>query len=156
MGLALDEAENAMSYGEVPVGSVIVSADGQILAQKGNRVINSNDPTAHAEILAIRAAARLTGNERLGGCVPVATLEPCLMCAAAIVEARLAGVVFGALDTEWGALVSRNDYISITRGRKIWHLGGIRSQECASLLNEFFSLRREDNRHGVNYDQFSG
>lgn len=142
MGMALENARLAMYAGEVPVGAVIVASDGRILASQGNRVISSSDPTAHAEILAIREASRKAHNERLCGAIIIVTLEPCLMCAAAILEARLAGVVFGAADTQLGAVVSRHDYPSIARGRKVWHMGGVRASECASLLNNFFALKR--------------
>ena len=98
MRLALDEARQAAREGEVPVGAVLVAADGRLLARAHNRPVALHDPTAHAEILALRAAGAASGNYRLGGGVLVVTLEPCAMCAAALVHARLAGVVYGAAD----------------------------------------------------------
>lgn len=143
MRLALAEAARAWELGEVPVGAVLVSAGGEILARAGNRVAGRHDPTAHAEILAIRAAARKIGNERLTGSILAVTLEPCLMCAAAILQARLAGIVFGAADQREGAIISRADFIAITGpAREIWHLGGILSAECAAILRNFFRDRR--------------
>lgn len=143
MRMAL-ELTNAPEYrSEVPVGALVVAPDGVICGASGNRVKADHDPAGHAEILAIRAACRAIGNERLQGHILVATLEPCLMCAAAILEARLAGVVFGCADRQAGAIASRADFIAITgESRHIWHIGGILAPECARKLRDFFIERR--------------
>ncbi len=104
MALALAEAEACAARGEVPVGAVITDAHGQVLARAGNRIIERRDPTAHAEILALRAAAAALGNERLIGCTLYASLEPCAMCAGAIAHARIARVAFAAEDPKGGAV----------------------------------------------------
>lgn len=143
MALALDEAQAALSAGEVPVGAVIVSPKGTILAKSGNTVERDKDPTAHAEVLAIRKAGALLGNWRLEGCVLVVTLEPCAMCAAAIAHARLNGVVFGAADESAGAVISRAEYLDgICLPKRIWHMGGVQAEACAALLQQCFQARR--------------
>jgi tRNA(Arg) A34 adenosine deaminase TadA len=103
--MALREAQAAVVRGEVPVGAVLVSADGQVLARDGNRILERHDPTAHAEVLVLRAAAQALGNERLAGTTLYVTLEPCAMCAGAISFARVAGVVFAAEDPKGGAIL---------------------------------------------------
>lgn len=139
MDMALAEARLCMRLGEVPVGALILDPRGQVLACTGNRVERSGDPTAHAEILAMRQAASRLGNHRMGDCLLICTLEPCLMCAGAISHARLAGVIFGAADPFAGALISRADYYDLPgASRKLWHLGGIRGDECAGILQSFF------------------
>lgn len=139
MDMALAQAHLCLRLGEVPVGALILDTCGKVLACAGNRVESSNDPAAHAEILALRQAGAYLGNHRLGGCVLVCTLEPCLMCAGAISHARLTGVVFGAADALAGAFVSRADYYDLPgASRKLWHLGGIRGEECAAILQSFF------------------
>lgn len=143
MDSALEMAELTPLTGDVPVAAVIVAPDGDIIAGACNAVERDNDPTAHAELLAIRQAARQRKNWRLGGCVLVVTLEPCAMCAAAIVHARLAGVVFGAADEAAGAVVSRAEYLDgPIPGRHVWHMGGVRSEACAALLRQCFQARR--------------
>lgn len=143
MELALSAADRALAGGDVPVGAVIVAPDGGIIAQACNAVERDNDPSAHAELLAIREAARARKNWRLEGCVLVVTLEPCAMCAAAIVHSRLAGVVFGAADEAAGAVVSRAEYLDgPVSGRSVWHMGGVRSEACAALLRRCFQARR--------------
>lgn len=143
MELALRAADAALAEGDVPVGAVIAAPDGTILARVGNAVERDADPTAHAELLAIREAARKRKNRRLDGCVLVVTLEPCAMCAAAIVHARLAGVVFGAADEAAGAVVSRAEYLDgPVPGRRVWHMGGVRSEACAALLRRCFQAQR--------------
>lgn len=143
MELALSAAHAALAEGDVPVGAVIAAPDGTLLAVAGNAVERDNDPSAHAEILALREAARARKNWRLDGCVLVVTLEPCAMCAAAIVHARLAGVVFGAADEAAGAVVSRAEYLDgPVSGRGVWHMGGVRSEACAALLRRCFQARR--------------
>lgn len=145
MGLALREARQNALAGETPVGAIVVSPTGKILAAGANRVIRDRDPTAHAEIVAIRKAASVLGDERLIGCALAVTLEPCLMCAAAIREARLSGVVFGCADAREGAIISRADYIDLTGASgHIWHLGGVLAESCAAVLKDFFAARRGD------------
>lgn len=142
MARALAEAEHAQALGEVPVGAVIVAPDGTIIGQGHNRVIIDNDPTAHAEVAALREAARALGNYRLGGCLLAVTLEPCIMCLGAIVHARIAGVVYGAPDPRAGAVESRMDgFAEPFLNHRPWHLGGIRAPECAALLHRFFRKR---------------
>ena len=144
MALALDEARNAGAQGDVPVGAVIVAPEGEILAMAGNAVERGRDPTAHAEVLAIREACARLGNWRLSGCVLVVTLEPCAMCAAAIAHARFAGVVYGAADEAAGAVTSRAEYLDGPAcPTPVWHMGGVRSEECAALLRDCFAGRRQ-------------
>lgn len=143
MQKAIALAREAGKEGEVPVGALLISADGQILGQGGNQVEKLCDPTAHAEILAIRQASCNSRNYRLEGSILVSTLEPCPMCAGAIMHSRLAGVVFGASDPEQGAIVSCAEYLSCAATRdRIWHMGGICARECADLLKFFFQVRR--------------
>ncbi|MBD5558302.1 MAG: nucleoside deaminase [Desulfovibrio sp.] len=143
MDMALEEARKAVALGEVPVGALIVAPDGRILARAGNAVERRHDPTAHAEVLAIREACARLDNWRLSGCVLVVTLEPCAMCAAAIVHARLAGVVYGAADDAAGAVISRAEYLDApVSTTPVWHMGGVRARECAALLRECFEARR--------------
>ena len=140
---ALFEARAAGESGEVPVGALVVSGRGDILARAGNRVETLRDPTAHAEILALRSACVGAGNYRLEGAVLVATLEPCLMCTGALAHARLAGLVFGADDIRAGAVVSCLDGLEQAfLNHRTWHLGGICARECAAVLREFFTKRR--------------
>ena len=133
----------ASGCGEVPVGAVIAAPDGTILAEEANAPIRAHDPTGHAEIRALRAAARALGNYRLTGCVMAVTLEPCLMCTGALVHARLAGVVYGAADRQAGAVLSCLGGLDLCfHNHRVWHYGGVRSEECAQLLHEFFRKRR--------------
>ena len=143
MDLALEEARRAAAAGEVPVGAVLAAADGRLLACAGNGVVRRNDPTAHAEILALRQAGAVLGNYRLGGCVLAVTLEPCAMSAAACVHARLAGVVYGAADPRAGAVISRVEYLDAPEANhRGWHMGGVRGEPCAAILRAFFGERR--------------
>src|SRR3954464_11013986 len=139
---ALDEARAAASGGDVPVGAVIVRDD-EIIARASNRTVRDQDPTAHAELLAIRAAAQALGSWRLGGCTLYVTLEPCAMCAGAIVLARLDRVVFGAWDDKAGMAGSVGD---ILRHPRLNHRpavqGGVAAEESSTVLREFFALRR--------------
>lgn len=145
MGRALKRARLAAAAGEIPVGAVIAAPDGTVLAEEANAPVALHDPTAHAEILALRQAGRGLGNYRLGGCVLVVTLEPCAMCAAACIHARLAGVVYGAADSQAGAVVSRAEYFDAqSANHSLWHMGGVRAVECAELLRGFFAARREE------------
>ncbi len=143
MALALQEARAAAGRGEVPVGAVVLAPDGSVLARAGNRVEADADAGAHAELLALRAAARRVGSPRLPGCTLVATLEPCLMCAGACVHFRVGRVVFGAYDPKGGG---------VEHGPRVFEapgclhrpevVGGVREGECAALLREFFKARR--------------
>lgn len=143
MQLALSEAEAAAARGEVPVGAVIVDAAGRVLARAGNRVLGDRDPTAHAELLAIRAAARVLDSERLIDCDLYVTLEPCAMCAQAISFARIRRVYFGASDEKGGGV---DHGARIFRQPTCHHrpevYGGIGERAAASLLRDFFAARR--------------
>jgi tRNA(adenine34) deaminase len=142
MQLALEEARAAAARGEVPIGCVIVR-DGEVLARAGNRTLADRDPTAHAEILAIREAARALGSERLSGCDLYVTLEPCTMCAAAASFARIRRLYYGAGDPKGGAVDSGvRFYDSATCHHKPEVYGGIGDAEAAALLREFFAARR--------------
>jgi len=143
MGEALALAQEAGRRGEVPVGAVVVR-DGAILGRGGNAPIAGHDPTAHAEIAALRDAARAVGNYRLPGMALYVTIEPCAMCAGAILHARIARVVFGAADPKTGACGS---VIDLFAEPKLNHhatvVGGVRADECGELLSSFFAARRE-------------
>jgi tRNA(adenine34) deaminase len=146
MRIALDQAHNAWLVGEVPVGAVIVRA-GQVIATGYNRPITQHDPTAHAEIVALRHAATLLGNYRLPECELYVTLEPCAMCAMALLHARFKRVVFGAADPKTGAAGSVVDLFADARLNHHTRLaGGVLSAECAQVLREFFVARREHYR----------
>jgi tRNA(adenine34) deaminase len=143
MDLALDEARKAQELGEVPVGCVIVR-DGAIVALAGNRTLADRDPTAHAEMVAIRAAAQKLGSERLTGCDLYVTLEPCAMCAAAISFARIRRLYYGAPDPKGGAVDhGPRFYQSPTchHGPEVY--GGISEHDAATLLRAFFAARRD-------------
>ncbi|MBG0826912.1 nucleoside deaminase [Planomonospora sp. ID67723] len=143
MRLALAQAVRAGERGEVPVGAVVLGPDGAVLSQAGNDRESLRDPTAHAEVLALREAAREHGEWRLGGCTLVVTLEPCTMCAGAAVLARVDRVVYGAVDAKGGAAGSLWDVI---RDRRLNHrpevVMGVLAGECAGVLTEFFAARR--------------
>ncbi|MFP5239301.1 MAG: nucleoside deaminase [Acidobacteriota bacterium] len=145
MARALRQAWFAGKAGEDPVGALVIeAATGRILAQACNASIGLNDPTAHAEILAIRQAGQALGNYRLGGCILAVTLEPCLMCVGAVIHARLDGVVFGALDPKAGALVSNLDGAALPfANHRPAVLGGVLAHECGATLSRFFSARRK-------------
>jgi tRNA(adenine34) deaminase len=142
MRLALAEAERAALSGDVPVGAVVLARDGTLLAAGHNEREATDDPTAHAEVLAIRRAAALIGDWRLSGCTLVVTLEPCTMCAGAIVQSRVDRVVYGARDEKAGAAGSLWDVI---RDRRLNHrpevILGVLEQECAKQLTDFFRER---------------
>ncbi len=142
MRLALDQAHNAWLLGEVPVGAVIVH-EGRVLATGYNRPIGDSDPTAHAEIVALRQAASLLGNYRLPGCTLYVTLEPCAMCAMALLHARIERVVFGASDPKTGAAGSVLDLFAQPLLNHHASLrAGVEAQACGALLQEFFRERR--------------
>ena len=142
MAEALALAQAAGERGEVPVGAIVV-CDGAIVGRGGNAPIVSSDPTAHAEIAALRDAATLLGNYRLPGCTMYVTLEPCVMCAGALMHARLARLVFGARDAKTGACGS---VVNILAEPRLNHhtrvTGGVRASECGALLTRFFAQRR--------------
>jgi tRNA(adenine34) deaminase len=142
MALAIEQAA-AAGDADVPVGAVILDAAGTVLAAASNRREADRDPTAHAEILAIRAAARALGDWRLTGCTLAVTLEPCTMCAGAILAARLSRLVYGADDPRAGAAGSRWDLLhDRDLGNDIEVVGGVLAEECAALLRAFFERLR--------------
>jgi tRNA(adenine34) deaminase len=143
MGLALEEAREGLAVGEVPVGAVLVGEGGEILARTFNRPIGLSDPTAHAEILALRAGARLLGNYRLLGSSLYVTIEPCIMCLGALLHARVRRLVFGASDPKGGACVSLYRLPEDTRfNHRLEVTGAVREAECRELVQEFFKARR--------------
>ena len=143
MSAALDEARAAAAAGEVPVAAVVVHR-GEIIARANNRTVRDQDPTAHAESIAIRAAAAALGSWRLDGCTLYVTLEPCAMCAGAIVLARIGRLVFGAWDDKAGMAGSVADLLRHPRlNHRPEVLAGVRREECAELLTEFFRSRRQ-------------
>ena len=143
---ALAEADSACKSGEVPVGAIIV-LDGNIVARGRNAVIASGDPTAHAEIIALREAAKAVGNYRLNGAVLYSTIEPCAMCAGALVHARIARLVYGARDPKAGAVethfgICTTDFLN----HQVIVEGGILEDECSRVLQSFFRDRRSSQR----------
>jgi tRNA(adenine34) deaminase len=142
MARALAEARAAAARGETPVGAVVMRA-GAIIAAAGNRVIQDRDPTAHAEMLAIRAAAEALGDWRLSGCTLAVTLEPCCMCAGAIVLARIDRLVYGAADPKAGAVDTLYRLCSDERlNHRLEVVSGVRQRECAETLTRFFQVQR--------------
>jgi tRNA(adenine34) deaminase len=142
MDLALSEASKAQAAGEVPVGAVIVAA-GVVIGRGFNRPISVNDPTAHAEIIALREAASHERNYRLTNAVLYCTVEPCVMCAGAIMHARITRLVFGTPDAKAGAAGSIYNVLTDPRlNHRVDVISGIREDECAALLREFFAGRR--------------
>ncbi len=140
---ALSEAEKSRNTGEVPVGCIITDGSGTIIGRGHNSPVASTDPTAHGEMIALRNAAKKQGNYRLPGCLAFVTLEPCPMCAGALVHARIARVYFGTKDLKGGGLVS--NYGIGTDGKlnhEIEVVGGILEEECQRLLKEFFRAKR--------------
>ena len=148
MRIALDEACKAATMGEVPVGAVVLAPDGSILTTAGNRTEALNDPTAHAEILALRAASMRLGSPRLPGCTLIVTLEPCPMCAHAISLFRIHRLIFGAYDPKGGG---------VDHGARVFNasschhkpdvVGGVYETHAAALLRDFFKARRPDRQH---------
>ena len=142
MGLALEQAARAAQAGEVPVGAVVV-LDGRLLGAGHNAPIASHDPTAHAEITALRAAARAAGNYRLTGATLYATIEPCVMCCGAALHARIARLVYGADDAKGGAVRSVHRLLDDARlNHHITVTAGVRAAECGARLSEFFRAKR--------------
>jgi tRNA(adenine34) deaminase len=143
MDAALEEARRARDAGEVPIGAV-VAVEGEIVARGFNQPIGSGDPTAHAEIVAIREAARRVGNYRLTGATLAVTIEPCLMCVGALIHARIGTLVFGAAEPRSGAVIS-----TVRGGELPGHnhrfevVAGVRETECRELMQEFFKTRRQ-------------
>src|SRR5215831_7379134 len=142
MDLALTEARKAEQAEEVPVGAIIVLEDA-VIGSGFNQPISTNDPTAHAEIVALRKAAESVGNYRLSGAVLYCTVEPCMMCAGAMIHARIARLVFGAPDPKAGSAGSIYNVLTDPRlNHRVEVVSGIREEQCAALLREFFSSRR--------------
>jgi tRNA(adenine34) deaminase len=144
MGLALDEARLALEHGDVPIGAVVLrDADGEVIGRGHNERERRQDPTAHAEVLALQQAAAAVGSWRVLGCTLVVTLEPCAMCAGAIVLARVPRVVYGCTDPKAGAAGSVLDVLAEPRlNHRPEVVGGVRAEECAELLRRFFAERR--------------
>ena len=144
MQLALEQAELAAERGEVPVGAVLVDAQGMVLASDGNRPIEYNDPTAHAEMVVLRQAGCSLANYRLSGTTMYVTIEPCVMCAGALVHARVSRLVYGADDPKAGGVVS---LYQVGRDGHLNHnlevAGGILGEECAAVLRGFFQRKRK-------------
>ena len=140
---AIAEAGTAERDGEVPVGAVVVH-NGEIIARGGNRVLRDSDPTAHAEIVALRAAGKMLGNYRLEGCTLYTTLEPCAMCAGAILHARIERLVYAASDPKAGACGSVLSVMNHPRlNHKVEVVSGLLAEECGAMLTEFFRRRRQ-------------
>ena len=143
MKLALEQAQHAWDLGEVPVGAVVVK-DGVVIATGYNQPIGKHDPTAHAEIVALRAAAEVLGNYRLPGCELYVTLEPCVMCSGAMMHARVAKIVYGAPDPKTGACGS---VVNLFEQAQLNHhaevVGGVLAEECGAMLKNFFAARRK-------------
>jgi tRNA(adenine34) deaminase len=142
MQAALDAARAAAAHGEVPVGCVIVLGN-RIVAQAGNRTIANCDPTAHAEILALREAAKESGNYRMNGATAYVTVEPCAMCAGAMIQARIARLVYGCDDPKGGAAHTCFDILAHPAlNHRVDVLGGVLAEECAEVMQNFFAARR--------------
>ena len=144
MQQALVLAREAAAHGEVPVGAVLVSAAGELLGSGFNHPIASHDPTAHAEIVALRMAARNEQNYRLPGSTLYVTIEPCTMCVGAMIHARVTRVVFGASEPRFGALVSQRRLLDTGEfNHFLQYQGGVLAEECGALMREFFKARRD-------------
>jgi tRNA(adenine34) deaminase len=146
---ALKEADKGFAEGEVPVGALIVDAGGEVIARAHNQPLSRNDPTAHAEILALRKASSLCRNYRLEGATLAVTIEPCPMCMGAAIHARIAKLVFGASDPRWGAAGSLYNLAADDRlNHRIEVVHGIMEEECLNLMQVFFQSRREKRESG--------
>ncbi len=143
MQLALDEARHALHLGEVPIGAVVAS-DQQVVSTGFNQPIQSVDPTAHAELVAIRKAARELGNYRLSGLTLYVTVEPCMMCIGAIVHARIATLVYGATEPKFGGVESLFDLNEIRMPHRLSIVSGVLEPDCRKILQDFFKYRREN------------
>lgn len=144
MALALEQARRALDAGEVPIGALVVSSEREVIGRGFNHPITSKDPTGHAEIMALREAAQHTGNYRLTGTTLYCTLEPCLMCAGALLHARVRRLVFGAYDPRAGAAGSLYNVVADTRlNHQPEVVAGVREPECRQLLQEFFIWKRK-------------
>lgn len=141
MGLALEQARRGQAAGEVPIGAVVVAA-GSVAGEGFNRPVGSVDPTAHAEIVALRAAASALGNYRLPEATLYVTLEPCLMCVGALIGARVGTVVYGAAEPKWGAVESILKVSTLAANHRFAVVSGVREAECRALVVEFFRARR--------------
>ncbi|MCA1743957.1 MAG: nucleoside deaminase [Desulfovibrionales bacterium] len=144
METALEEAQNAARIQEVPIGAVLIDEKtSNIIARAYNQSIFLNDPTAHVEICCLRQAALLKGNYRLPGTIMIVTLEPCIMCLGALIQARVAGVIFGARDNRSGAIVSRIDIGEMQwLNHKFWYIDGVLEDKCSAVLKKFFRKKR--------------
>jgi tRNA(adenine34) deaminase len=142
MEMCLEEAAKASDEGEVPVGALIASPEGEVIARAHNLTIAANSPTAHAEILALNEASRSLGNYRLTGCTLYVTMEPCVMCAGALIEARVKRVVFGCYDAKRGGLGSVVDINKLPLNHKLEVKGGVHEEKSTALLRKFFQSRR--------------
>ena len=143
MGLAIAQARLAEMADEVPIGAVLLDASGAVIASGFNQPVSSKDPTAHAEVVVLREAARKLANYRLPSTTLVVTLEPCLMCAGALVNARVSRVVYGAREPKWGAMESLLRLETLGVNHHIEVISGVREQECGDLMRNFFRKRRE-------------
>lgn len=142
MDLALGQARRAEAAAEVPVGAILVDEGGSVVATGFNQPVSSGDPTAHAEIVALREAAHKAANYRLPGTTIVVTVEPCLMCAGALINARVARVVYGTREPKWGAFGSLLQADRLAMNHRIEVVEGIREEDCAELMRGFFRRRR--------------
>ncbi len=143
MRLALEEARHALHLGEVPIGAVLAH-DQEVIASGFNQPIHAVDPTGHAEIVAMRKAARELGNYRLGGLTLYVTVEPCMMCVGAIVQARVGSLVYGASEPKFGAVESLFDLKGIRIPHRLAISSGVLEQDCKKILQDFFKFRREN------------
>ncbi len=147
MQLALEEAQKAFLLDEVPVGAVVVAKNGQILARAHNLTRTNNDPSAHAEILALRQAAEKIKNFRILDSYLIVTLEPCIMCLGALREARIEGVVFAVRDKEAGAICSMIDGLELPlKSPKVWYMSNVCEEQARTLLRDFFEHKREEKK----------
>lgn len=143
MGLAIEEAKLALAHDDVPVGALVVR-NGEMIASRHNEREKTGDPTAHAEVLALRDAAAAVGSWRLDDCTLIVTLEPCVMCGGALLNSRLRAAVYGAADLKGGACLSLYNVCDDPRlNHKVELIDGVRAEECAALLTEFFGEQRE-------------
>lgn len=144
MRLALEEARKAASLDEVPIGAVVIDSEGNIISSAGNRTISSSDPTAHAEVLALRKAAEIVNNYRLTECGVYTTIEPCVMCAGALVNARIKRLVFGVRDERFGGVRTLfNICDNSSLNHQIEIESGVLAEQCRTLIQDFFSEKRK-------------